>query len=75
MKEHDYMNDPRLDEFGDMPFPARQVRAWRLAVQDEKAGMTLEQRMDYYAASRKETDAICAELGFKLNYVESVVTA
>ena len=75
MNEHDYMNDPRLDEFKDIPLPARQVRAWRLQVQDEKAGMTLEQRMAYYAESRKRTAARCDELGIKIKYAEPLVTA
>jgi len=73
MKEHDYMNDPRLDEFKDAPLPLREVRAWRLAVQDRTEGMTPEQRKAYYKGVRERTDAFCAEHGFKLKYAESAV--
>jgi len=64
VKDHDYMNDPRLDEYKDAPPPLREVRAWRLAEQDAKQGMTREQRKAYYEESRKETEA----LGFKFKY-------
>jgi len=74
MTGHDYMNDPRMSEFKDRPFPACQVRAWRLEEQDKKQGMTPEQRVAYYEASRRETDAFCAERGIKLKYAESTAT-
>ena len=75
MSDHDYMNDPRMDEYRDLPFPNQQVRAWRLQVQDETEGMTMKQRMAYYAESRKRTDARCAELGIKIKYAEPLVKA
>jgi len=75
MEEHDYMNDPRMEDLKDAPFPLRQVYSWRLAVQDKKEGMTPEQIRAYYETSQKETDARCAELGIKLNYMEPVATA
>jgi len=75
MAEIDYLNDPRLDEFKDAPLPLREVRAWRLEIQDEKRGMTLEQRMDYYEEAQKRTDAFCEERGITLKYAESAVTA
>ena len=74
MKEHDYMNDPRLDEFKDAPLPLREVRAWRLAVQDRTQGMTLEQKDVYYDGVRERTDAFCAKHGLKLKYAESAAT-
>jgi len=70
MKEHKYMNDPRMEEFKHLPYPVQEVRAWRLAVQDETEGMTLEQEKAYYEASRKRL----AERGFKFKYAESAVT-
>jgi len=75
MEEHEYMNDPRMEEYRHLPYPIQEVRAWRLAVQDRTEGMTWEQEEAYYEASRKETDAICAELGFKIKYAEPAVTA
>jgi len=71
MKEHDYMNDPRMEEFRHLTYPAQEVRAWRLEMQDEMEGMTWEQKKAYFANMRKELEAE----GFKLNYVEPAVTA
>ena len=70
--DHDpRLDDPRLDDMRDAPLAVREVYAWRLAVQDEKQGMTLKQRMDYYEAAHKRTEAYCAERGIKLKYAES----
>jgi len=75
MEKVDYMNDPRMDDMKDAPFPLRQVYAWRLSVQDKKQGMTPEQRKAYYEDSQKRVDAFfCAEHGIKLKYAESAVT-
>ena len=73
MTEHDYMNDPRMDEFKDRPLLARQVRAWRFEEQDRKQGMTPEQRTAYYEAARQENDAFCVERGIKLKYAKPAV--
>ena len=69
------LDDPRLDDMRHTPLPVREVYAWRLAVQDEKQGMTQGQIKAYYEASRKETDAICDGLGIKIKYAKSAVTA
>ena len=74
MEEHDYMNDPRMEEYRHLPYPIQEVRAWRLALQDRTEGMTWDEEKAYYEALRKETDAICAELGFKIKYTEPAVT-
>jgi hypothetical protein len=70
IENHDYLNDPRLDEFKDHPLPAREVYAWRLAVQDEKRGMSPEQAEAYYEEARKETEAFCALRGIRLKCAE-----
>ena len=44
MEEHDYMNDPRMGEFRHLAYPAQEVRAWRLGMQDEIEGMSREQK-------------------------------
>ena len=64
MDEHDYMNDPRMEEFRHLPYPIREVRAWRLAAQDEMEGMTWEQKKARFEATRKELEAE----GFKFKY-------
>ena len=74
MEEHEYMNDPRMEEFRHLPYPVQEVRAWRLAVQDKTEGMTWEQEKTYYKELRKETDAFCAEHGIKIKYAEPAVT-
>ena len=74
MMEHDYMNDPRMEEFRHLTYPAQEVRAWRLAVQDRTEGMTLEQKKVHDEAARRETDTFCEEHGIKLRYAESAVT-
>jgi len=66
MKDHDYMNDPRMEEFGHLPYPLQEVRSWRLAAQDAKEGMTWEQEKAYYANLRKELE----DMGFKFKYAE-----
>ena len=67
MKDHDYMTDPRMDEFRHLPYPVQEVRAWRLAAQDAKRGMTWEQKKAYYADLRKELEAE----GFTFKYAKS----
>ena len=64
----DYMNDPRMAEIADEPLPVREVHAWRLMEQDEKQGMSEEEREAYYEESREQTKAFCAKHGIKLNY-------
>ena len=64
----EYMNDPRMAEIADEPLPVREVHAWRLMVQDDKQGMSEEEREDYYAASMERADAFCAKHGIHLNY-------
>ena len=72
---HDYMNDPRMEEFRHLPFPIQEVRAWRFDVQDETEGMTWGQKEAYYKTVREETDTFCEKHGIKLKYMESAVTA
>jgi len=74
MEEHEYMNEPHMEEFRHLPYPVQEVRAWRLAVQDKTEGMTWEQEKTYYKELRKETDAFCAEHGIKIKYAEPAVT-
>jgi|GEM_PF-1030158 len=71
MTEHDYMNDPRMEEFRHLPYPVQEVRAWRLEVQDEMGGMTWEQKKASNAAMRKELEAE----GFSFEYAEHAVKA
>ncbi len=71
MEISDYLNDPRMADLKDEPFPVQEVYAWRLAVQDAKQGMTPDQKEAYYEAARKETDAFCAKHGIKLKYAEN----
>jgi len=75
MGKVDYMDDPRMEKFKGEPLPAQEVRAWRLAVQDEKRGMTREQEKAYYEEARKRTDAFCAKHGIKLKYAEAAAMA
>ena len=75
MTEIDHMDDPRMDQYKDLPLPFREVRSWRLAEGDAKRGMTWEQRKAYNEALQKEINAHCAERGIKLKYAESVVPA
>jgi len=70
MEEHDYMNDPRMDEFRHLPYPLQEVRAWRLAVQDKREGMTWEQEKAHSMAMMKDLEA----QGFKFKYAEPAVT-
>ena len=70
MEEHDYMNDPRMEEFRHLPYPVQEVRAWRLAAQDRTEGMTWEQEKAYYEALRKRI----AERGINIKYAEPAVT-
>jgi len=74
MNEFDCMSDPRMSDLKDAPLPVREVYAWRLAVQDRTHGMTPEQEEAYYEGVRERTDALCAEHGIKLSYIESAVT-
>jgi hypothetical protein len=69
----DYMNDPRMAELADEPYPVREVHAWRLQVQDEKRGMTDEQITAFYAKGRAETDEFCDKHGIpRLKWAGSV---
>jgi hypothetical protein len=69
----DYMNDPRMADLADEPYPVREVHAWRLQVQDEKRGMSYAQIKAYYEKSRVETDEFCDTHGIpRLKYVDSV---
>jgi len=70
-EEHDYMNDPRMEEFRHLPYPIQEVRAWRLAVQDKTEGMTWEEEKAYHEAMIKELEAE----GFTFKYMKSAVTA
>ncbi|MCL1991757.1 MAG: hypothetical protein FWG66_02280 [Spirochaetes bacterium] len=70
MEEFDYMNDPRMAEYKDEPLPVQEVRAWRLAEQDEKRNMTPEQRAAYYRDLREQTELFCSKHGIRLNYVD-----
>jgi len=74
-EHHDYMNDPRMEEFRHLTYPAQEVRAWRLAVQDRTEGMTSEQKKTRDEAMRREREAFCEKHGIKLKYAESAVTA
>jgi len=74
MEKHDYMNDPRMEEFRHLPYPIQEVRAWRLEAQDETEGMTWEQKETYYDEVLKENDAFCEKHGIKLKYAEPAVT-
>ena len=67
----EYMNDPRMAEIADEPLPVKEVHAWRLMVQDEKQGMSGEERETYYDMNRERTEAFCARHGINLKYAAS----
>ena len=72
--EHDYMNDPRLEEFKDCLPAERQVYAWRLEQTDKLLGMTLEQRMEYHREHRKRLEEFGAKRGVEMRFADSPVT-
>jgi hypothetical protein len=54
----DYLKDPRLLNDPDMAGamkPIKEIHAIRLMLQDETAGMTTAERVEYYNKSGKET--------------------
>jgi hypothetical protein len=53
----DYMNDPRIledQEIMEAPECIREIHAIRLKLQDETAGMTVEEHVDYVNKKGKE---------------------
>ena len=63
---HDYLNDPRItSDKGLMSGPEeiKTLHAIRLKIQDETAGMSVEERNLF---SRKKTDAVFSSLGLPL---------
>jgi len=68
-EDHDYMNDPRMEDYRHLTYPAQEVRAWRLQAQDEMEGMTWEQKKACFEAMRKELEAE----GYDFKYAESAV--
>jgi hypothetical protein len=72
----DYMNDPRMAELADEPYPVREVHAWRLKAQDAKRGMSDEQLTAYYKKSREEIDSFCDKHGIpRLKWADTVTDA
>jgi hypothetical protein len=51
----DYMNDPRILEEPEMDEPIRKIHAARLMLQDETAGMSVEEKVAFINARGKET--------------------
>jgi len=64
----DYLNDPRLLNDPDMAGalePVREIHAIRLKIQDETAGMSVKERIDFF---NKEAEAFLAPMGKSLCY-------
>jgi hypothetical protein len=69
----EYMNDPRIVNDPEMLEASdliKEVHVIRLRLQDETASLTPDQIEEYRRKEREKTDADCARLGFKLNYVD-----
>jgi len=67
----DYMNDPRIiedSEMMDAPECVREIHAIRLKLQDERAGMTIEEHVAHVNKKGKE---ILAQWGLSHLYVDS----
>ena len=64
----DYLNDPRLLNDPDMTEalePVREIHAIRLKIQDETAGMTMAERIEFL---NREAEAFLAPMGKFLCY-------
>ena len=68
----DYINDPRIiddPEMMEAPECVREIHAVRLMLQDETAGMTTKEHVDYINARGKAT---LAKWGLSHLYVDSI---
>jgi hypothetical protein len=71
---NDYMNDPRLlndPTMKDALGPEKEVHAYRLALQDDMEGMTLEERVEYINRTARESIEK-AGLSGKVKFVDTI---
>jgi hypothetical protein len=64
----EYLNDPRIlndPDMADALEPVKEIHAARLKLQDEVAGMTVQEEIDYI---NKKAEAFLAPLGMTLCY-------
>ena len=64
----DYLNDPRLlndPDMADALEPVKEIHAIRLKIQDETAGMSVKEKIEFF---NKEAEAFLAPMGKSLCY-------